>query len=83
MLMKVFNKGQVVIPVQIRRALGIEIGEMLDVRIDSDRARIEISKPASRESAALAGSLARHAARRRFPSKNGMRQALVQGLSRE
>jgi AbrB family looped-hinge helix DNA binding protein len=81
--MKVFNKGQVVIPAQIRRALGIEIGDSLEVRIDADHACIQLSKPAVRESAALAGSLARYAARRAFPTKRSMRRALAQGLSRE
>ncbi len=30
MLMKVFNKGQIVIPAAVRRKLKIEIGDMLD-----------------------------------------------------
>ncbi|MBT4087134.1 MAG: AbrB/MazE/SpoVT family DNA-binding domain-containing protein, partial [Deltaproteobacteria bacterium] len=31
MLMKVFNKGQIVIPISIRKALGVEPGDMMDV----------------------------------------------------
>jgi len=30
MLMKVFNKGQIVIPVELRKKLGINIGYKLD-----------------------------------------------------
>ena len=83
MLMKVFNKGQVVIPAPIRRALGIRIGELLEVRVDDTRERIEISKPASREAKALAGSLARYARGRTFPSHAQMTAALAEGLTHE
>jgi AbrB family looped-hinge helix DNA binding protein len=36
MLMKVFNKGQVVIPSHIRKDLGIKIGDILDVAVDKE-----------------------------------------------
>ena len=37
MSMKVFNKGQIVIPVEIRKELGITIGDKLSVYVDSKR----------------------------------------------
>ena len=45
MLMKVFNKGQIVIPVKIRKELGISIGDKLEVPIDKKHKSIEINKP--------------------------------------
>jgi AbrB family looped-hinge helix DNA binding protein len=36
MLMKGFNKGQIVIPVGIRNELGIEVGDSMDVEIDPE-----------------------------------------------
>ena len=44
MLMKVFNKGQVVIPAEIRKVLGINIGDILDVNINKKRKSVEIYK---------------------------------------
>ncbi|MBT7889577.1 MAG: AbrB/MazE/SpoVT family DNA-binding domain-containing protein, partial [Deltaproteobacteria bacterium] len=44
MLMKVFNKGQIVIPIAIRKALGVEPGDMMDVIIDSDEQCIKLKK---------------------------------------
>jgi AbrB family looped-hinge helix DNA binding protein len=83
MQMKVFNKGQVVIPAPIRRALGIQIGEMLDVRVDERRERTEISKPASGEARSLAGSLAQYGRGRARPSRAQMNAALAKGLAHE
>ena len=83
MLMKVFNKGQVVIPAPLRKAMGIQIGELLDVRVDDARERIEISKPAAHEARALAGSLAKYAHARTFPTRKQMTAALAKGLTHE
>jgi len=80
MLMKVFQKGQVVIPAEVRRELGIEIGDRLEVELDRESRTIVLHKPAQRESATLAGSLARYARGKQFPSREDMQAALAEGL---
>lgn len=82
-MMKVFNKGQVVIPAAVRRALGIEVGDMLDVRIDRDAKSVALTKVDPLEAEALAGSLARYARRKPFPSRRIMDAALRKGLRGE
>jgi len=83
MLMKVFNKGQVVIPADIRKELGIEVGDLLDVAIDKNGKSVKLHKPEEMQSNRLAGSLSKYNRRRRFPTKREMRTALAEGLSRE
>lgn len=83
MLMKVFGKGQVVIPAEIRHELDIEIGDRLEVSIDREAWAIELRKPATRESEALAGSLATYVAGRSFPTRADMAASLREGLARE
>jgi len=80
MLMKVFNKGQVVIPAEIRRALGISVGDRLEVEIDRERRAIELHKPERRGSRSLAGALAGYARGKPFPSRRDMGSALEKGL---
>ena len=81
MLMKVFNKGQIVIPISIRKALGVEPGDMMDVIIDSDEQCIKLKKPVASKSSELAGSLSGFSKRKAFPTKKEMRKALAEGLS--
>jgi AbrB family looped-hinge helix DNA binding protein len=81
MLMKVFNKGQVVIPAEIRRNLGISIGDMLDVAIDSKHRTVQLKPRGSMAAPALAGSLSRYSKHRRVPTKHQMATALRKGLS--
>jgi len=81
MIMKVFNKGQVVIPAALRRALGIAIGDMLDVKVDKEHHALELRKVETFESEALAGSLSRYARRKKAPSRSDMHKALKRGLS--
>jgi len=57
MLMKVFNKGQIVIPAEIRRGLGIAVGDMLDVVIDAKHRAIQLRPRNSSKSRSLAGLL--------------------------
>ena len=45
MLMKVFNKGQIVIPVALRRELGVEPGDMIDLTIDKKEHCLKLKKP--------------------------------------
>ena len=83
MIMKVFQKGQVVIPAAMRKALGIQVGEGLVVRLNVERKRIELSKPAAHEAAALAGSLLQYRGKRSLLTREAMARALAQGLGHE
>ncbi len=83
MIMKVFAKGQVVIPAEIRRALGIAIGEKLDVQIDQSRGVIELSVAPASVNRELAGSLAEYRREKSFPDRKTMHRALAGGLGRD
>ncbi len=80
--MKVFNKGQVVIPVDIRKLMNIHLGERLDVRVDQSRQCIELRKQEA-DVSTLAGSLSSFSAKRKFPDRKRMRHLLAKGLSGE
>lgn len=82
MLMKVFNKGQVVIPAAIRKQMELHVGDMLDVHLDTKRACIELKKAESNTSH-IAGSLASFAKGEAFPSRKQMHEAFSKGMSRE
>lgn len=82
MIMKVFSKGQVVIPAHVRRKLGISIGERLEVQVDEHRRVIELSPTCTDVSRELAGSLAEYGSRKPFPDQEIQRKALAGGLSR-
>ncbi len=81
MLMKVFNKGQIVIPVAIRKELGVEPGDMMDVSIDQEGQCIKLRKPDNSVSSELAGALSGFNKRNRFPTRAEMKKALAEGLS--
>ncbi len=83
MRMKVFNKGQVVIPAEIRKALGIKPGDSIEVNFDLERRLIQLRKPDKNESRVLAGSLAAYAKGKQFPSRSEMQEALKQGMINE
>ena len=83
MLMKVFNKGQVVIPAAIRKELGIEIGDMLDVIADTKEKCVKLKRAGEMKSEKLAGSLSRYNRRKRFPSRKEIKKALAEGMTRE
>ena len=83
MLMKVFNKGQVVIPAAIRRALGIRVGDMLDVRVDKEHKSVALQKVETPDAEKLAGSRARYGRGKKFPSRRRMNTALKKGLGGE
>jgi AbrB family looped-hinge helix DNA binding protein len=82
MIMKVFAKGQVVIPSHIRRKLGIAVGENLDVQVDEKRGVIELSRVHTNATRELAGSLSDYRSGKPFPTKKTMGAALAGGLSR-
>lgn len=81
MLMKVFNKGQVVIPSEIRKDLGIEIGDMLEVSIDKNDKSILMIRTDEKKSRQLAGSLSEYNKGNRLPAKKEMRTALSTGMT--
>lgn len=82
MLMKVFNKGQVVIPAAIRKRMELQVGDMLDIHLDEKRACIELRK-AEPNTGRIAGSLAPYAKGKDFPSRKQMHAAFSKGMSHE
>lgn len=82
MLMKVFNKGQVVIPAAIRKELGLNVGDMLDVNLNTDRACIELKK-ADSTAEHLGGSLSSYAKEKSFPTRKQMHDAFAKGMTDE
>ena len=82
MLMKVFNKGQVVIPSRVRQLLGIQIGDMVDIEIDASKRKLKIKKPKRLKSEILAGCFSRNKEKHKiaFPSRDQMHEALAEGL---
>ena len=83
MLMKVFNKGQVVIPASVRKEFGIEIGEMLNVVVDKEEKCVKLKKINEMKSHKLAGSLSKYNKRKRFPTRQERRKILAEGLAHE
>ena len=82
MLMKVFNKGQVVIPAKIRKVFGIRIGEMLDVVVHPRKKCIELKKSAGFKSHSLAGCLSAYK-KDPFPTRRKLHEALQKGILNE
>ena len=82
MLMKVHNKGQVVIPIDIRRQLDISIGDHLDVVFDPEDGQIRMKKAETSVTCQVGGSLASYAADKPFPSAEEASSALIDGLAR-
>jgi AbrB family looped-hinge helix DNA binding protein len=81
--MKVHNKGQVVIPAEIRKELGIDVGDVLEVEVIADEGKIELRRPDRGGGETLAGSLSAYARGRKFPSDEEMAEALRRGLLRD
>jgi AbrB family looped-hinge helix DNA binding protein len=80
MRMKVFEKGQVVIPAEIRRRLGIAAGDRLEMTWDAENQALVLRKPKGSEARKLAGSLAAYGEGRGFPSRKEAVRALEKGL---
>lgn len=83
MLMKVHNKGQVVIPAHVRRQLGIDVGDVLEVEIVPEEGKIELRRPTQNKARSLAGSLKQYARGKSFPSRRQMAEALRRGLTED
>jgi AbrB family looped-hinge helix DNA binding protein len=82
MQMKVFNKGQVVIPAAIRKRMELQVGDMLDVYLDKECTCIELKKAES-HTRKIAGSLAIYSKGKDFPSRKQMHKAFAKGMSYE
>ena len=82
MLMKIFNKGQIVIPAEIRNCLGFNIGDKLEFHIDKTKKQIRITKP-SCNARKLAGSFHSYVKSKKFPSKKWMKNTLIEGLTKK
>jgi AbrB family looped-hinge helix DNA binding protein len=83
MLMKVHRKGQVVIPAEVRKQLGIDVGDVLEVEIVPEEGKIELRRPSRGRAASLAGSLRRYAQEKTFPSDAQISDAMDRGLARD
>lgn len=82
MLMKVFNKGQVVVPADVRRQMDLHPGDMVDVEFNPKRQCVELHK-AKALCGQLAGSLASYASQREFPTRKQMHETFAKGITRE
>jgi AbrB family looped-hinge helix DNA binding protein len=76
--MKIHNKGQVVIPAEIRRRFGLDIGDEVDVSIDDKGIHLYPVPPSGIQ---LKGSLREEYLRYGFPSEEEIAAALEAGLS--
>jgi AbrB family looped-hinge helix DNA binding protein len=83
MLMKIFNKGQVVIPSTIRHGLGIAPGDFVDVALDLQNKKIELRPYRSSGAASIAGSLSKYARHKAFPTRKQAAHILRKGLLHE
>ncbi|OGV70049.1 MAG: hypothetical protein A3K19_24900 [Lentisphaerae bacterium RIFOXYB12_FULL_65_16] len=83
MLAKVFAKGQVVIPADVRRQFHVEVGDFLDIVPRPDSGCIELRRPAALKSGALGGSLASYRKGRALPSRKEMHDLLRKGIVRD
>ena len=82
MLMKIHRKGQIVIPAGIRKQLGVDVGDVLEVDVLPEEGKIELRRPSpGSKAASLAGSLRQYARRKRFPSDRRLADVLRKGLT--
>ena len=78
-MVKVTSKGQVTLPVEIRRQLNIEPGDRVEVEIvEEEEARLKISKPPSLED--LYGVLETD---KSYPGKKEVREAVGKKKGKE
>ncbi|EKD28863.1 MAG: Transcriptional regulator, AbrB family [uncultured bacterium] len=81
MLMKIFNKGQVVIPVDIRKQFGITIGDYLDVSLNQEKKCIELHHVEDNfTSKDLAGSLSHYKINKKFPTGSEIKKLFAESL---
>lgn len=80
MLMKIHAKGQIVIPAEMRRQLGVDIGDVLEVEVLPEEGKIELRRPAVNATDELAGSLHAYTRGKKFPSEKQIAEALRRGI---
>jgi len=80
MHMKIHKKGQVVIPVQIRKMMGIEIGDMLDLHFDNENKELHLRRVGSSVDDNLSGRFANYASHKPFPSDEEISKMLEEGI---
>ena len=81
-LLKIFNKGQVVIPVAIRREWGVNPGDYVQASFDQETKNVVMAPPSNAGIASnLAGSLASYSKSKKFPTKKQKSEALLSGLA--
>jgi AbrB family looped-hinge helix DNA binding protein len=81
--MKVFQKGQVVIPISLRRKHHIEIGDQIDVVSTADGILLKTTPPERHRGSLtdeLYGVFADFAAKASIPSKADIAEATEQGF---
>lgn len=83
MLMKVHNKGQVVIPAHVRKQLGIDVGDFLEVEALPEEGRLEFRRAEGGKAPSLAGSLKEYARDKSFPDDRRMEEVLRRGMMRD
>jgi AbrB family looped-hinge helix DNA binding protein len=83
MRMKIFNKGQVVIPVGMREGLGIAPGDFVDVAIDLQHRKIELRPSKQTRAVSLAGSLTKYRGGKPFLTRKQAADVLRKGLDHE
>jgi AbrB family looped-hinge helix DNA binding protein len=83
MLMKIFNKGQVVIPSKIRHGLGIAPGDYVDVALDLHHQKIELRPHRPAGAVSIAGSLSKYARRKSFPTRKQAHETFRKGVLRD
>jgi AbrB family looped-hinge helix DNA binding protein len=81
--MKIFNKGQVVIPAGMRAGLGLSPGDFVDVAVDLKKRKIELRPQPRSDSASLAGSLAKYRSGKPFPTRKQIAEAMRKGFVHE
>ena len=81
MLLKVFNKGQVVIPAEFRKAMGVHPGDLLLATWSADTKSLELRPGKTGQAARLAGSLAGYGHGKRMPARARTQRLLEEGLT--
>lgn len=82
MLVKVFNKGQIVIPSLLRKAFGIKIGEKVNLVVEKDGIKIvPVRKKVDAKD--LAGVFHKYAKGKKIPTEKEIEDITEKELARE
>ncbi len=78
MKMKIHNKGQVVIPSEIRKKFDLEVGDQMDVVVDDNGVHLY---PVIDDSIQLEGVIKEEAEKYGFPDKREIEEASEKGFA--